>query len=135
MNLAVKALAWALWSYLDRAPFEGLDPEKHEALGPIYAAVRHRLGMWPWTQEGWEEALMDLLAEEIAEKLAKGWDRYGAPTAARHPTEEGRWVGSFEGPGKPYTVEASSKREAYRLARREWVKRLLDRTRADKGAD
>ncbi len=49
--------------------------------------------------------------------------RHGAPSAARTP--EGRWVGSFEGPGGAYAVEASTKREAYRLARREWLRRLL----------
>ena len=74
-----------------------------------------------WTREAVAEALARLLAELVTE----GWDRHGAPGVARHPVQEGRWVGSFEGPGKPYTVEASSKREAYRLARREWVKRLL----------
>jgi len=121
MKLAVKALAWVLQSYLDYATPRKLNPEEHTALGPLYTVLRQRLGTWPQTEDEWEEALRDLLAEAIAD----GWDRYGAPTAARHPTEEGRWVGSFEGPGKPYAVEASSKREAYRLARREWVKRML----------
>ena len=53
-----------------------------------------------------------------------GWNRYGAPSAARTPEGEG-YIASFEGPGGAYSVAASSKREAYRLARREWVRRLL----------
>ena len=61
----------------------------------------------------------------LARRLAEGWDRYGAPSAARTP--EGGWVGSFEELGGAYSVEASSKREAYRLARRLWIKRMLDR--------
>jgi len=63
------------------------------------------------------------LLEPVVERLVAGWDRWGAPSAARTP--EGKWVGSFEGPGGAYAVEASSKREAYRLARREWLRRLL----------
>ena len=67
------------------------------------------------------EELRERLA--LARRVAEGWDRYGAPSAARTP--EGGWVGSFEGPGGAHSVAASSKREAYRLARREWVRRLL----------
>ncbi|MDM7324182.1 MAG: hypothetical protein P3W93_004155, partial [Thermus sp.] len=59
---------------------------------------------------------------------AEGWDRLGAPGVARHPPEEGRFVAVCEGPGGPYTVEASSTREAYREARREWEYRLLTRS-------
>jgi len=69
------------------------------------------------------EELRERLALALARRVAEGWDRYGAPSAARTP--EGGWVGSFEEPGGAYSVEASSKREAYRLARREWVRRLL----------
>lgn len=68
--------------------------------------------------EEWEMALQTAIANRIVE----GWDRYGAPTAAR---TEGGFVASFEGPGGPYTVQAESKREAYRLARREWVRRMV----------
>ena len=67
----------------------------------------------------------ELVAEAAAEAVARGWDRYGAPTVAR--TEEGDFVGSFEGPGGAYTVRAQTKREAYRQARREWVRRLVGR--------
>ena len=59
----------------------------------------------------------------LARRVAEGWDRYGAPSAARTP--EGGWVGSFEEPGGSYSVAARSKREAYLLARREWARRLL----------
>ncbi|BCZ93373.1 hypothetical protein TthAA37_25620 (plasmid) [Thermus thermophilus] len=75
-----------------------------------------------WTEEEITAALARLLADVVAE----GWDRHGAPSVARHPTEG--FVASFEGPGGPYTVEATSKREAYREARREWVYRLLTRS-------
>jgi hypothetical protein len=56
-----------------------------------------------------------------------GWPRAGTgmePQRGPHP--RGGWVGSFEEPGGAYSVAASSKREAYRLARRLWIKRLLD---------
>jgi len=69
------------------------------------------------------EELRERLALALAGRVAEGWDRYGAPSAARTP--EGGWVGSFEEPGGAYSVAAASKREAYRLARREWVRRLL----------
>lgn len=98
-----------------------LPSEEHPHLGPLLTLARLRLGRSPRTAAEWEEALLELLAGEIAE----GWDRYGAPSVARHPEKAGVWVGSFEGPGGPYTVEAPSKREAYRLARREWVSRIL----------
>jgi hypothetical protein len=35
-------------------------------------------------------------------------------------------VASFEGPGEAVIVRAETKREAYRMARRAWIKRLLD---------
>jgi hypothetical protein len=70
------------------------------------------------------EELRERLALALARRVAEGWDRYSAPSAAR--TLEGGWVGSFEEPGGAYSVAASSKREAYRLARRLWIKRLLD---------
>ncbi len=61
----------------------------------------------------------------IASAIAEGWDRYGAPSAARDPEGEG-YIASAEGPGEPITVRAGTKREAYREARREWVRRLLE---------
>ncbi|WP_216640889.1 hypothetical protein [Thermus scotoductus] len=125
MSVVMEALSRTTWAYflvlLESSARRNANPEEDPLLGPLLTAIRHQRGALPTTEEAWREALLDLLAEAIA----KGWDRYGAPTAARHPTEEGRWVGSFEGPKPPYTVEASSKREAYRLARREWVRRML----------
>jgi hypothetical protein len=114
----IRAIARLLW---ELAQLEA-DPEKHPVLRPL---ALHVIGLYgrpahATTAEEWEAALLDAIAHRITE----GWDRHGAPSAARTP--EGRWVGSFEGPGEAYAVEASSKREAYRLARREWIKRLLD---------
>lgn len=101
----------------------GINPEEHPVLGPVVTQVRlHLGGRLPQTEDEWEEALARLLAEIVV----AGWDRHGAPSVARHPTEG--FVASFEGPGGPYTVEASNKREAYREARREWVYRLLTRS-------
>jgi len=114
----IRAIARLLW---ELAQLEA-DPETHPVLRPL---ALHVIGLYgrpahETTPEEWEAAFLDAIAHRITEK----WDRYGAPSAARTP--EGRWVGSFEGPGEAYAVEASSKREAYRLARREWIKRLLD---------
>jgi len=61
--------------------------------------------------------------DHLAEKIARAWDRWGAPSVARAPS--GHYVASFEGPGGAFSVEASTKREAYRKARREWLKRIL----------
>jgi len=63
------------------------------------------------------------LLDPLVERLVAGWDKWGAPTTARSPG--GAWIGSFEGPGDPYTVEAETRREAYRLARAEWFRRIL----------
>jgi len=114
----IRGLARLLWDVAQGLP----DPEEHPLLRPL---ALHAMGLYSrpaheTTPEEWEEALLDAIAQRITDK----WDRYGAPSAARTP--EGKWIGSFEGPGEAYAVEASSKREAYRLARREWIKRLLD---------
>jgi len=63
------------------------------------------------------------LLEPLVERLVAGWDRWGAPTTARN--QDGKWLGSFEGPGEPFTVEAETRREAYQRARREWFRRIL----------
>jgi len=65
----------------------------------------------------------DELAEKTAEKITRAWDRWGAPSVAK--TASGTYVASFEGPGGAFSVEASSKREGYRLARKEWIRRIL----------
>ncbi len=96
-------------------------PERDPDLELFWGYLRSRTGVDPLSlpPEAWEEGLLDLIAERIAE----GWDRYGAPSAARRP--EGGYVASAESPGGPLVVEAETKREAYRRARKEWVRRIL----------
>ncbi|RTI06925.1 hypothetical protein CSW25_07365, partial [Thermus scotoductus] len=53
-----------------------------------------------------------LVADEVARIVADGWDEYGAPTVAKHPS--GGFFAHYEGPNGERIVEASSKREAYR---------------------
>lgn len=96
-------------------------PERHPELGPLCTYLRSRWKQDPreLPPEAWEEGLLELIAGRIAE----GWDEYGAPSAARTP--QGPYLASAETPEGPLTVTAESKREAYRRARREWVRRLL----------
>ena len=98
----------------EEAPPAQASPPGERPLPPYLTYVRKECRLRP-------DQLDALTA--LARRLAEGWDRYGAPSAARTP--EGGWVGSFEEPGGAYSVAAASKREAYRLARREWVRRLL----------
>jgi hypothetical protein len=114
----IRGLARLLWDVARTLP----DPERDRDVGPVYSALRERWQKDPrgLPPEAWEEGLLELIAERIVE----GWDRHGAPSAARDP--EGGFIASFEGPGDPVTVKAESKREAYRTARKLWIKRLLD---------
>ncbi|RTH26083.1 hypothetical protein [Thermus scotoductus] len=64
-----------------------------------------------------------VVADEVARIVADGWDEYGAPTVAKHPS--GGFFAHYEGPNGERIVEASSKREAYRKARRGWIKEVL----------
>lgn len=98
------------------------DPDEDPDLGPFCTYLRRRYGCHPLalSPKEWEEGLLDLIAEAIAE----GWDRYGAPSAARDPEGEG-YIASAEGPEGPVLVRAPTKREAYREARKAWVRRLL----------
>lgn len=98
------------------------DPDEDPDLGPFCTYLRQRYGRHALDlpPEAWEEGLLALIAETIAE----GWDRYGAPSAARDPEGEG-YIASAEGPGGPILVRAPTKREAYQEARREWIRRLL----------
>jgi hypothetical protein len=75
----------------------------------------------------WQEALIRYLAERIT----AGWDRCGAPSAARQP--DGQFAASFERPGPEFTTSAESKREAYQAARREWIARILQRSEPSAG--
>lgn len=105
----------ALVEALARLVRTGGDPE-------LAALLRERmgeLGLDPGEEGAWAQALAQLLGEA----LAQGWDESGAPTAAQTPA--GGFVASFEGKVGRYAVEASSKREAYRRARREWAARIL----------
>ncbi len=115
----IRGLARLLWHVARHHP----DPERDPDLGPFYTDLRLRWKRDPrlLPPEAWEEGLLELLAERIAE----GWDRHGAPSAARDPQGEG-YIASFEGPRDPVTVKAETKREAYRTARKLWIKRLLD---------
>jgi hypothetical protein len=115
----IRAIARLLW---ELAQLEA-DPETHPVLRPL---ALHVIGLYgrpahATTPEEWEEALLDAIAQRITDK----WDRHGAPSAARDPQGEG-YIASFEGPGDPVTVKAESKREAYKMARKLWIKRLLD---------
>jgi len=114
----IRAIARLLW---ELAQLEA-DPETHPVLRPL---ALHAMGLYgrpahETTPEEWEEAVLDAIAQRITDK----WDRYGAPSAARDP--EGGFIASFEGPGDPVTGKAETKREAYRMARKLWIKRLLD---------
>ncbi len=113
----IRDLARALRAYAELIP----NPEKDPYLELFWARLHSRTKAHPLDlpPEAWEEGLLDLIAERIAE----GWDRYGAPSAARRP--EGGYVASAESPDGPLVVEAETKREAYRQARREWVRRIL----------
>jgi hypothetical protein len=114
----IRGIARLLWDVARTLPH----PERDRDLGPFYTDLRRRWQRDPrlLPPEAWEEGLLELIAERIAE----GWDRHGAPSAARDPEGEG-YIASFEGPGDPVTVKAETKREAYRTARKLWIKRLL----------
>ena len=60
----------------------------------------------------------------MARRSADGWDEYGAPTVAKHPS--GGFFAHYQGPNGERIVAASSKREACRKARKAWIRALLD---------
>lgn len=94
-----------------------------QSLREALRARNHPAWQTPWKLSPAE--LAELLLEEEARRMAGLWDRYGAPSAARKAGEGKGYVASFEGPGGPFAVEAESKRKAYQVARREWLRRLL----------
>lgn len=114
----IRRLAGVLWALAQTLP----DPERDPDLGPFCTYLRQRYGRHPLalSPKEWEEGLLDLIAEAIAE----GWDRYGAPSAARDPEGEG-YIASAEVGPETILVRAPTKREAYRLARRAWIKEIL----------
>ncbi|KIX84835.1 hypothetical protein [Thermus filiformis] len=96
---------------------------KDPGLAPLWERVRLKRALRPAApeEELWAEALLDHLTEGLTE----AWDRYGAPSAALDP--EGGHLASFTGPGEPEAFRAPSRREAYRVARRAWFRRILER--------
>ena len=114
----IRRLAGVLWALAQTLP----DPERDPDLGPFCTYLRQRYGRHPLalSPKEWEEGLLDLIAEAIAE----GWDRYGAPSAARDPEGEG-YIASAEVGPETILARGQTKREAYREARRAWVRRLL----------
>ena len=98
------------------------DPERDPDLGPFCTYLRQKYGRHALdlSPEVWEEGLLEFIAETIAE----GWDRYGAPSAARDPEGEG-YIASAEVGPETVLARGQTKREAYREARRAWVRRLL----------
>jgi len=80
--------------------------------------------LWPLPLNVWEKALWAVLVEIAAERIVDGWDRYGAPSAARDPEGEG-YIASAEVGPETILARGRTKREAYREARRAWVRRLL----------
>ncbi|BCZ90797.1 hypothetical protein [Thermus thermophilus] len=114
----IRRLARLLWEVARGLP----DPERDPDLGPFCTYLRQRYGRHALdlSPGAWEEGLLDLIAETIAE----GWDRYGAPSAARDPEGEG-YIASAEVGPETILARGRTKREAYREARRAWVRRLL----------
>ncbi|BDG22795.1 hypothetical protein [Thermus thermophilus] len=88
----IRRLAGVLWALAQTLP----DPDEDPDLGPFCTYLRQRYGRHPLalSPKEWEEGLLDLIAEAIAE----GWDRYGAPSAARDPEGEGYIASAEVGP-------------------------------------
>jgi len=116
-----------------RAPIPGLiraawrlarslpDPEKDDDLAAFSIQLRLETGRdaRDLPPETWENRVVD----ELVNAIVEGWDHYGAPSVAKSPT--GGYIGSAEGPGGGFIVQAESKRRAYEHARREWLRRIL----------
>lgn len=68
--------------------------------------------------------LREWIADTLAERIADGWDRYGAPSVVKD-TQNERFVAYYETPWREANLEATSKREAYRQARTAWLKEIL----------
>lgn len=99
------------------------DPERDPDLGPFCTYLRQKYGRHALdlSPEVWEEGLLELIAETIAE----GWDRYGAPSAARNP--EGWYIASAQVGPEMIHAWGKTKREAYREARKAWAYHILNR--------
>ncbi|UZX16627.1 hypothetical protein KQ693_06240 [Thermus sp. PS18] len=68
--------------------------------------------------------LREWIADTLAERIADGWDRYGAPTVALDAST-GQYLASCETPYRRASFWTLGKREGYRLVRRTWIRELL----------
>jgi len=113
----ISGLIRAAWRLARSLP----DPERDDDLAAFCTQLRLQEGRdaRDLPPETWENYVID----EIVNAIVAGWDHYGAPSVAKAP--EGGYVGSAEGPEGGFIVHAESKRRAYELARREWLRRIL----------
>jgi hypothetical protein len=115
----ISGLIRAAWRLARSLP----DPEHDDDLAAFCIQLRIETGQdaRDLPPETWENRVID----EIVNAIVEGWDRHGAPSVAKAPAPEGGYIGSAEGPDGGFIVHAESKRRAYELARREWLRRIL----------
>ena len=113
----ISGLVRAAWRLARSLP----DPEKDDDLAAFCIQLRLDNGRdaRDLPPEIWENRVLD----EIVTAIVAGWDHYGAPSVAKSPS--GGYIGSAEGPEGGFIVHTESKRRAYELARREWLRRIL----------
>ncbi len=113
----ISGLVRAAWRLARTLP----DPEHDDDLAAFCIQLRLETGQdaRDLPPEIWENRVID----EIVTAIVEGWDRHGAPSVAKDPS--GGYIGSAEGPEGGLIVHAESKRRAYELARREWLRRIL----------
>ena len=113
----ISGLVRAAWRLARSLP----DPEHDDDLAAFCIQLRLDTGRdaRDLPPETWESRVID----EIVNAIVEGWDHHGAPSVAKAP--QGGYVGSAEGPGGGFIVQAESKRRAYEHARREWLRRIL----------
>ena len=120
--------------YLVQTALAHLAREVLKGEGPDLTPLEAKLLTSIWEGLDWEDPshrdlveakkrAWHLVVKEVASTLADGWDQYGAPTVAKYAP--GVYFGHFTGPYGEGIVEASSKRQAYREARRRWIAALL----------
>jgi len=113
----IKGIVRALWWLSREIP----NPELNPDLGPFFTHLRLQEGRDPrdLPPEVWEAHVADAIVNAIVD----AWDHHGAPSVAKDPS--GGYIGSAEGPGGGFVIQAESKRRAYEAARREWLRRIL----------
>jgi hypothetical protein len=113
----ISGLIRAAWRLARSLP----DPEHDDDLAAFCIQLRLDNGRdaRDLPPEIWENHFIN----EIVNAIVEGWDSYGAPSAAKSPS--GGYIGSAEGPGGGFIVHAESKRRAYEMARRGWLRRIL----------